>query len=104
MKRVRVILIGAGNRGTVYTDIMKHMPEQYQVVGVADALEEHRMYIREKHGFSVNSCFSSWQDILDVPKFADVAIISTQDSLHYDPAMKALEVGYDLLLEKPLFQ
>ena len=102
MKRVRVILIGAGNRGTVYTDIMKHMPEQYQVVGVADALEEHRMYIREKHGFSENSCFSSWQDILDVPKFADVAIISTQDSLHYDPAMKALEVGYDLLLEKPI--
>lgn len=101
MKKIRVILIGAGNRGTIYTDIMKQMPEQFQVVGVADALKEHREDIQKKHGIPDESCFASWEEILSVPKFADVAIISTQDSLHYEPAMKALAVGYDLLLEKP---
>ncbi len=102
MKRIRVILIGAGNRGTIYTDIMSKLSEQYEVVGVADAIEEHRTYIQTKHGFSKDACFASWEDILAIPKFADVAIVSTQDSLHYAPAMKALEVGYDLLLEKPV--
>ena len=47
-------------------------------------------------------CFNSWEEILSKPKMADVAIISTQDQLHYAPAMKAIELGYDLLLEKPV--
>lgn len=102
MKKLRVILIGAGNRGTIYTDIMSNLPTQYQVVGVADTIEEHRNYIQTKHGFSKDACFADWEGIFSIPKFADVAIISTQDSLHYAPAMKALEMGYDLLLEKPV--
>lgn len=36
------------------------------------------------------------------PKLAGIAVIATQDWLHYEPAMKALADGYDVLLEKPL--
>ena len=36
MKILTVALIGAGNRGEVYTDIMKALPEKYRVVAVAD--------------------------------------------------------------------
>ena len=36
------------------------------------------------------------------PKFADAVIISTPDDLHYAPCIKALEMGYDVLLEKPI--
>jgi predicted dehydrogenase len=32
----------------------------------------------------------------------DIAIIATMDDMHYEPAMKAIELGYDLLLEKPV--
>ena len=102
MKKFQVILIGAGNRGTIYTDLMREMPDRFQIVGVADAAAEHREDIRMKHSIPKGACYASWEDILSVPKFADVAIISTQDSLHYAPAMKALEMGYDLLLEKPI--
>ena len=48
MKKLKVILIGAGNRGMTYTDIMADMPEKYQVVAVCEPIESRRNYIREK--------------------------------------------------------
>lgn len=49
MKRIKAVLIGAGNRGVTYTDIMARMPEKYEVVAVAEPIESRREYIREKH-------------------------------------------------------
>jgi predicted dehydrogenase len=49
-------------------------------------------------------CFEKWEDLLCGEKIADVAIIATQDNGHYNPAMKAIELGYNLLLEKPVAQ
>lgn len=102
MKQLKVIVLGAGQRGQIYTNVMAKMPEQFQVVGVAEPVQMNRDYIREKHRIAPENCFESWEQILDKPKFADVAIIGTQDKMHYAPAMKALELGYDLLLEKPV--
>lgn len=102
MKQLKVIVLGAGQRGQIYTNVMAKMPEQFQVVGVAEPVQMNRDYIREKHDIAPENCFESWEQILDKPKFADVAIIGTQDKMHYAPAMKALELGYDLLLEKPV--
>ena len=35
-------------------------------------------------------------------KIADIALIATMDRQHFEPAMKAIDLGYDLLLEKPI--
>lgn len=102
MKQFKVILIGAGMRGKTYTDQMARFPDKFKVVGVAEPVDNRREYIKEKHNCDEKNCFSEWQDILSVPKFADIAVISTMDRLHFEPAMKALEMGYDLLLEKPI--
>ncbi len=102
MNPIKVILIGAGNRGKTYTDYMHSAPERYQVVGVAEPVDSRRHYIRDKWSIPEENCHLTWETILDVPKFADLAVISTMDQLHYAPAMKALELGYDLLLEKPV--
>ncbi len=102
MEQKKVIVIGAGNRGQTYTNIMAEMPDKYKVVGVAEPIDNRRNYIMEKHGCEDKYCFTTWEHILDIPKFADIAIISTMDQLHFAPAMKALELGYDLLLEKPV--
>ena len=101
-KQFKVIVIGAGSRGTTYTNIMHMVPEKFKVVGVAEPIEDRRDYIKEKHGVADECCFESWENILAVPKFADVAIIATMDRMHTEPALKALELGYDLLLEKPV--
>lgn len=100
MKTLKVILIGAGNRGQGYTNLMND--EKFKVVGVAEPSEKFRNYIKEKHNLSEEMCFDTWEPLLKMNKLADVAIISTMDKLHYEPCMKAIEKGYDILLEKPV--
>ena len=46
--------------------------------------------------------FSSWEELLKMPKLADVAMICTQDKMHFVPTIKALEKGYHVLCEKPM--
>lgn len=100
MKKLNVILIGAGSRGKIYTDHM--VDERFHVVAVAEPVKEQRDYVKKLHGIPDEMCFESWEELLSLPKFADVAIITTSDSLHYEPAMKAIALGYNLLLEKPV--
>ncbi len=102
MEPIKVIVIGAGLRGRGYTDIMARYPEKFKVIGVAEPVDAAREYIKNKHNCPEENCYSSWEEILDRPKFADVAVIGTMDRLHLEPSMKALELGYDLLLEKPV--
>ncbi len=104
MKPFTVAVIGAGQRGSRYTDIMKKCPEKFTVVAVAEPLKGRREYIKNKHCIADDMCFDSWQTLLAQPKLADIAIISTMDDMHYEPALKAIELGYDLLLEKPVAQ
>ncbi|KAB7494518.1 UDP-N-acetylglucosamine 3-dehydrogenase, partial [Armadillidium nasatum] len=46
--------------------------------------------------------FSSWEDVCNIEKFADIAIICTQDRDHVGPAVALAEKGYNILLEKPM--
>lgn len=81
---------------------MKTLPEKFRVVAVADPNENHRRNIQNKHNLPDSHVFHTWQELLAQPRLADLAVIATQDSMHYEPAMKALADGYDVLLEKPL--
>ena len=102
MKTYSVIIIGAGNRGSNYSRKLDALRDRYQVVAVAEPFEGRRNYVRDMFDLPEDMCFSSWQEILDRPKLADIAIISTMDDEHYEPAMKAISLGYNLLLEKPV--
>lgn len=101
---MKVILIGAGNRGVSYVSGMKEYPDKFQIVGVADPIAERRAHIKEEFGLKEEDCYENWQEILSKPKMADVAIIATMDKEHYEPAMRAIDLGYNLLLEKPVAQ
>ncbi len=102
MKKLKVILIGAGNRGQCYTNEMAKYKDKFQVVAVAEPIENRRKYIQELHGISDDMCFDDWKPLLELGKVADVAIISTMDLMHYEPTMKAISLKYDILLEKPV--
>ena len=52
----------------------------------------------------MENAFVGFKELLEQPKLADVVVIATPDDLHYEPCMKALELGYDVLLEKPIAQ
>ena len=102
MKKIKVILIGAGHRGIGYTNIMANLNEQFEVVAVAEPIDSRRSYIKEKHKIPDELCFTDWKPLLELGKIADVALIATMDRQHFEPAMKAIDLKYDLLLEKPI--
>ncbi|WP_026905377.1 Gfo/Idh/MocA family protein [Pedobacter glucosidilyticus] len=101
-KAVTAITIGAGNRGTVYGNFAAKFPDQLDIIGVAEPNSFRNQKYAKQHQIADKNRFKTWEDVFKQPKFADAVIISTPDDLHYAPCMKALEMGYDILLEKPI--
>ncbi|CAH0119987.1 Putative oxidoreductase YteT [Paenibacillus sp. CECT 9249] len=102
MKKVKVAVIGAGQRGEVYAGYAIGHPLEMEVVAVADPDRPRRMKFQEAHGIADDLCFDHWDSLLDRPQLADAVFICTQDQMHFDPTMKALAAGYHVLLEKPM--
>ena len=104
MKKLKAIILGAGNRGNRYATHMDEMPEKYEIVGMADPAEARRKHFQDTFGVPAENCYDSWETILAQPKMADIAVIATVDNMHVEPALLAIEKGYNLLLEKPVAQ
>ncbi len=101
-KPVTVMVIGAGSRGRTYANYAKKFPNSMKVVGVADLNPNRRKAMAKKHNIPAENQFGHFNEALSKPKIADAVVIATPDNLHYEPCMKALALGYDVLLEKPV--
>ena len=101
-KPVTAITLGAGARGNVYGNYAVSYPKNLDIVGVAEPIKIRNERYTKKHNIAEANRFDTWERVFERPKFADAVIISTPDNLHYAPCMKALEMGYDILLEKPI--
>jgi predicted dehydrogenase len=99
---VTAITLGAGSRGNVYGDYAVEYPDRLDIVGVAEPVAIRQERYARKHGVSPEHRFVTWEHVFQRPRFADAVIISTPDNLHYGPCIEALEMGYDVLLEKPI--
>jgi len=102
VKRISLLVIGAGNRGYGYAAVAGKKKELFQVVGVADPNDSRRNQVKQEHGLEESACFLDWREVLSLPKMADCVLICTQDHMHFEPAMAAIEKGYHILLEKPI--
>ncbi|MBZ9686744.1 Gfo/Idh/MocA family oxidoreductase [Clostridium estertheticum] len=102
MKKITAVLIGAGNRGTGYGEYALDNPNEIQFIAVAEPLTDRRDKFKNEHGILEEACFVGWKELLEQPKMADAVLICTQDQMHFEPTMKALELGYHVLLEKPM--
>ena len=102
MKKLKVILIGAGDRGNTYAVEMKKLPDRYEIVAVAEPIDCRRERIQKDHCLPEDRCFKDYRELLSLGKIADIAVITTMDRLHFEPVMAAINQGYDLLLEKPI--
>lgn len=102
MKKITFAVLGMGDRGTVYAGKALKYPQEMEIAAMADIRRE-RLDAANKHLHLPESClFDSAEAMLSQPKLADVMVIATQDAQHKEHAMKAMELGYDLLLEKPI--
>ncbi|MBN2696512.1 MAG: GNAT family N-acetyltransferase [Bacilli bacterium] len=97
------ILIGAGARGIgVYGEYAANHQNELKFVGVAEPDPMRRQYFAAIHQIPGECQFIDHQEILAQGRIADVCFICTQDHLHIEPAIKAIELGYDVFLEKPM--
>jgi predicted dehydrogenase len=99
---VRVVLVGAGNRGARYGNWIAAHPRRARVVAVAEPRSDYRDIAAATHGISGGQLFTDWRDVLGGPRTADLAVICTTDGDHVEPACALAEAGYDILLEKPI--
>jgi len=98
-----VAIVGLGARGLhTYAPYADLFPDRMKVVAVADVIEERVQIAAEKYGVAKDKCFNSADEFFASGKLADVVFITTQDREHVEHALKALELGYDILLEKPI--
>lgn len=103
MKKVTAVLIGAGNRGAeAYAAYALKHPEELTFVGVAEPRKERREEFKRLHSIEDAYALESYEELLSLPKIADLALICTQDTMHTEPLRMAMEAGYDILCEKPV--
>lgn len=103
MTVLKAVLIGAGARGAdSYAPYALRYPHELQIVAVAEPDPARRERFAENHRIPAEMQFDSWEKLLDGPKLADMAIICTQDRMHYGPTIQALNKSYHVLLEKPM--
>lgn len=103
MKRVRLGLIGAGERGAnCYAPYALKYPDEAAFVCVAEPVGERREKFAAAHGIPKEHQYEDWRELLEREQELDGVIIATQDREHYEPAMAAIAKGYHILLEKPM--
>ena len=102
MKAVTAVILGAGSRGSAYGEFAKEYPEQLRVVAVAEPREDRRNILAGQADIPESCRFSDWRELLSRPRMADCAIVCTLDADHTKPAIRAMELGYHVLLEKPM--
>ena len=103
MAEITAVLLGAGGRGMyTYGEYALKHPDEIRFVAVAEPNIERRERFVQLHSISKENTFESWEQLMEKQKLADAAIICTQDRMHFEPSINAIEKGYHVLLEKPM--
>ncbi|MFE9043431.1 Gfo/Idh/MocA family protein [Streptomyces sp. NPDC007818] len=100
-KQITLAVVGAGNRGAAYTRIAR-ATGLGRVVAVAEPREPRRTAMASRHAVEPALVVDDWRKLADRPRVADAVVIATQDADHVEPAVRFAELGYDVLLEKPM--
>ncbi|MFB4264473.1 Gfo/Idh/MocA family protein [Nonomuraea sp. GTA35] len=98
---VTLAIVGAGARGQIYARAAA-ADGRARIVAVADPDPARRAALADEHGLPEEARFAGWAELAAVPKLADAVVIATQDRMHAEPAVAFAELGYAILLEKPM--
>lgn len=97
---MKIAVLGCGARGMMFSNIAKS--EKIEIAAACDIDKIRTDLFKELFQISEENLFNKADDFFGKGKLADVLIISTVDDTHHKYAIKALQTGYDILLEKPI--
>ena len=98
MKTLRTAVIGLGRIGWRY-----HLPQirahdGFELVAVADPLEERRDEAKAEYGIKT---YPGCRELLDAEKL-DLVVVASPTAFHADHAVAAMAAGCDVFCEKPM--
>lgn len=101
-KKLKIALVGTGIRGITFWG--KRLVDQYsdilEFVGMCDINPGRLSFAKEYTGANCPG-FLNFEEMIQVAK-PDLVIVTTKDSNHHEFIIKAMEMGCDVLTEKPL--
>ena len=104
MEPVKMLLLGAGNRGRfAYAEYARMNPKMAKIVAVAEPNEAKRRAMQKDHGIPDSAAFTDWKDAFArMPADVEAVIITTQDKMHLEPLLEAMSRNLNILCEKPI--
>lgn len=100
-KPITAVIVGGGHRAFIYADYALEHPDEMKIVGIAEPNKIRVDEAIKKYGIPKENCFNDADELASVGRIADVIINGTMDQDHVKTAIPLLELGYDMLLEKP---
>lgn len=101
-KIVSISIAGLGGRGgEAYGPYLNAQPDKWQIASILEPNPVRRKKYGDLFHVKEENRFADEDEFFE-KKRSDVLIISTMDHLHVRQALKAIPLGYDILLEKPI--
>ena len=63
MKKLTAVVVGYGQRGSIYSGYATKHPEDLQIVGVADASPVRRETAQKRHNIPAEHIFATWEEL-----------------------------------------
>lgn len=100
-KTITVAVLGCGSRGAAFIHTMQRLGCAFEVVALCDWNIEQ---LRKTHNLCnlENTCDFLDSEVFFQTKRADLLVIATDDRYHVPQCVRAMQLGYDVLLEKPI--
>jgi predicted dehydrogenase len=95
-----VAVIGAGGRGYTYAKHFNNRDE-FEIVSACDINQEQLDKMQKAYNIDSSQLFTD-EEIFFEKKRADILVIATCDNVHVRQCIRAMKMGYDVLLEKPI--
>lgn len=103
MDKIKLVIIGAGVRGRyTYGDFVKNNQDICEVVAAVETKIGRRKIIKDMFNLSEDKVFEDINDFFEQEKMSDAVIVCTSDNMHFSISTRALEKGYDVLVEGPV--
>lgn len=100
---VTVAVLGAGSRGLEYLSFVRFFhKKEATITAVCDHNAIRLKEVGDKFKIPENLRFPDAHTFFAAGKLADAVFVCTQDRDHYEHALAALDLGYHVLLEKPV--
>ncbi len=101
MSQVSLAMVGAGLRGQGYAR-RAVATGAGRLVAVAEPDPERRARFAAEFNIAPEHTYGGWAELAQAGRLADAAVVATPDQLHTQPAIALADLGYHLMLEKPM--